>query len=143
MPGASSSNWPTSWARHAKVKRVTEDLSPVALEVVRRFVTIVEIERVINGLDADARRGVRQELVRPLVTALHDWLQAERALRGVALGRKAWLFAGSSRGDDRATLMYSLIFTAKMNDVDPQAWLADVLARMPSIIVSRFPELLP
>lgn len=46
---------------------------------------------------------------------------AERALRGVALGRKAWLFAGSPRGGDRAALMYSLIVTAKMNDVDPQA----------------------
>ena len=68
---------------------------------------------------------------------------AERALRGVALGRKAWLFAGSSRGSDRAAFMYSLIVTAKMNDVDPQAWLADVLARMPGIVVSRLPELLP
>jgi len=68
---------------------------------------------------------------------------AERALRGVALGRKAWLFAGSPRGGDRAAFMYSLIVTAKMNDIDPQAWLADVLARMPSIVVSRLPELLP
>ena len=68
---------------------------------------------------------------------------AERALRGVALGRKAWLFAGSQRGGDRAACMYSLIVTAKMNDIDPQAWLADVLARMPNLPVSRLPELLP
>ena len=68
---------------------------------------------------------------------------AERALRGVALGRKAWLFAGSQRGGDRAAFMYSLIVTAKMNDIDPQAWLADVLARMPNLPVSRLPELLP
>ena len=68
---------------------------------------------------------------------------AERALRGVALGRKAWLFAGSPRGGDRAAFMYSLIVTAKMNDVDPQAWLADVLARLPDIPLSRLPELLP
>ena len=54
---------------------------------------------------------------------------AERALRGIALGRKSWLFCGSDRGGDRAAMMYSLIVTAKMNDVDPQAWLADVLAR--------------
>ena len=52
---------------------------------------------------------------------------AERALRGIALGRKAWLFAGSDRGGDRAALMYTLIQTARLNDVDPQAWLADVL----------------
>ena len=55
---------------------------------------------------------------------------AERALRGIALGRKAWLFAGSDRGGERAAFMYSLIVTAKLNDVDPQAWLADVLARI-------------
>ena len=65
------------------------------------------------------------------------------ALRGIALGRKAWLFAGSPRGGDRAAFMYSLIVTARMNDVDPQAWLADVLARTPEISLSRLPELLP
>ena len=68
---------------------------------------------------------------------------AERALRGVALGRKAWLFAGSERGGDRAAFMYTLIVTAKLNDIDPQTWLADVLARMPSMTISRLPELLP
>ena len=68
---------------------------------------------------------------------------AERALRGIALGRKAWLFAGSPRGGERAAFMYSLIVTAKMNDVDPQAWLADVLARLPDMTLSRLPELLP
>ncbi len=55
---------------------------------------------------------------------------AERALRGIALGRKSWLFAGSDRGGQRAAMMYSLIVTAKMNDVDPQAWLADVALDM-------------
>lgn len=68
---------------------------------------------------------------------------AERSLRGAALGRKAWLFAGPDRGGDRTAFMYSLIITAKMNDIDPQAWLADVLARMPALTVSRLPELLP
>ena len=68
---------------------------------------------------------------------------AERALRGIALGRKAWLFAGSDRGGQRAADMYSLIVTAKLNDVDPQAWLADVLARINDQPVSRLHELLP
>jgi len=68
---------------------------------------------------------------------------AERALRGVALGRKSWLFAGSERGGDRAAFMYTLIITAKMNDIDPQAWLADVLKRLPDMPVSRVHELLP
>jgi transposase len=68
---------------------------------------------------------------------------AERALRGIALGRKAWLFAGSDRGGQRAAAMYSIIVTAKMNDVDPQAWLADVLARIAEHPANRLDELLP
>jgi transposase len=68
---------------------------------------------------------------------------AERALRGIALGRKSWLFCGSDRGGDRAAAMYSLIVTAKMNDVDPQAWLADVLARIATHPAYRLDELLP
>jgi len=68
---------------------------------------------------------------------------AERGLRGIALGRKSWLFAGSDRGGMRAAAMYSLIVTAKMNDIDPQAWLADVLARIAEHPASRLDELLP
>ncbi len=68
---------------------------------------------------------------------------AERALCGVALGGKAWLFAGSDRGGDRAAFMYSLIATAKLNDIGPQAWLADVLARIANMPQSRLGELLP
>jgi len=68
---------------------------------------------------------------------------AERALRGFALGRKSWLFAGSQRGADRAAIMVTLIMTAKLNDIDPQAWLADVLARINDHAVHRLNELLP
>ena len=68
---------------------------------------------------------------------------AERALRGIALGRKSWMFCGSDRGGQRAAAMYSLIVTAKMNDVDPQAWLADVLARIATHPAHRLDELLP
>ena len=170
-----------------KGKRVAEEISPIALEAVKRIDAIFDVEREITGLNAAVRHDVRQRLVRPMVEDLHDWMRAERArmskhnpvakainymldedgrwaafsrflddgricltnnaaeraLRGVALGRKAWLFAGSSRGGDRAAFMYSLIVTAKMNDVDPQAWLADVLARLPEMPMSRLQELLP
>src|SRR5580692_8303301 len=68
---------------------------------------------------------------------------AERALRGIALGRKSWLFAGSDRGGDRAAVMLTLIQTARLNDVDPQAWLADVLARINNHSALRVDELLP
>ena len=68
---------------------------------------------------------------------------AERALRGIALGRRAWLFAGSDRGGERAAAMFTLIETAKLNNVDPQAWLADVLRRIADHPLSRLHQLLP
>jgi transposase len=68
---------------------------------------------------------------------------AERALRGIALGRRAWLFAGSDRGAERAAAIYTLITTAKLNGVDPQAWLADVLRRIADHPASQLHDLLP
>jgi len=68
---------------------------------------------------------------------------AERNLRGVALGRKSWLFAGSDRGGERAAVIYTLIVTAKLNGVDPQAWLADVLARINDHKITELAALLP
>jgi hypothetical protein len=68
---------------------------------------------------------------------------AERALRCVPLGRKAWLFCGSDRGGERAAVLYTLIQTARLNDVDPQAWLADVLARIADHPAQHLDALLP
>ena len=68
---------------------------------------------------------------------------AERELRGIALGRKSWLFAGSDRGGERAAVMLTLMQTAKLNNVDPQAWLADMLARLPGHPAKHMHELLP
>ena len=68
---------------------------------------------------------------------------AERGLRGIALGRKSWLFCGSDRGGQRAAAMYGLIVTCKMNGIDPRAWLADVLARIAGHPAHRLDELLP
>ena len=68
---------------------------------------------------------------------------AERELRGIALGRKCWLFAGSDRGGERAAVMLTLIQTAKLNDIDPQAWLADVLARIADHKITELAALLP
>ncbi|CAN2532682.1 IS66+family+transposase+IS66 [Methylocapsa aurea] len=68
---------------------------------------------------------------------------AERGLRGIALGRKSWLFAGSDRGGERAAVIYTLIASAKLNGVDPQAWLADVLARINDHKIKDLAALLP
>lgn len=158
--------------------------APLAIEAVRRIDAIFDVEREISGLSAAQRYIIRQTRVAPLVTALEQWMRAERgrlsrhadvakamnymlkrwnaftrflddgricltnnaaerALRRVALGRKSWLFAGSDRGGERAAAMYSLIATASLNDVDPRAWLADVLARVADHPASRLHELLP
>src|SRR5204863_5245629 len=68
---------------------------------------------------------------------------AERALRCIALGRRNWTFCGSDRGGERAAAIYTLIASAKLNDIDPEAWLADVLRRINDHPASRLPELLP
>src|SRR4051812_45788119 len=68
---------------------------------------------------------------------------AERAIRGIAVGRRNWTFAGSDAGGRRAAALYTLIETAKLNDVDPRAWLADVLTRLPDHPALRLHELLP
>ena len=68
---------------------------------------------------------------------------AERAVRGIAVGRRNWTFCGTDSGGQRAAAIYTLIETAKLNDVDPRAWLADVLARIADHPVKRIDELLP
>ena len=175
-------------ADNVRSGKPAHDISPAALEAVKRIDAIFDIEREINGIGVGARLAARQERCRPLVEDLRNWLleeraklskhngvakaidyfttpkhgrwaaftaflddgcicltnnAAERALRGIAMGRKSWLFAGSERGGERAAFMYTLIVSAKMNDIDPQAWMADVLARLPSMPVRRVRELLP
>jgi transposase len=106
-----------------------------------------------------ARVSPKSEVGKAIAYALNHWAAltrflgdgriclsnnaAERALRGVAIGRRNWTFAGSDRGGERAAAVYTLIETAKLNGVDPQAWLADVLARLPDHPVKRIDELLP
>jgi hypothetical protein len=68
---------------------------------------------------------------------------AERALRGVALGRKNWLFAGSDAGGARAAAIYSLVETAKLGGLDPEAYLRDLLGRIADHPINRIDDLLP
>ena len=64
-------------------------------------------------------------------------------MRGVALGRKNYMFVGSEAGGHAAAVAYTLIETAKLNGVDPHGWLADTLARIPDYKITRVDELLP
>ncbi len=68
---------------------------------------------------------------------------AERGMRAIAIGRKNWLFAGSERGGRSAAIAYTLIETAKLNGVDPQAWLTDVLGQIADHKITKIDELLP
>jgi len=68
---------------------------------------------------------------------------AERALRAVALGRKNYLFAGADCGGERAAAIYSLIGTAKLNELNPEAYLRYVLERIAEHSINRIEELLP
>ena len=68
---------------------------------------------------------------------------AERSMRGIAIGRKNYIFIGSERGGKSAAVIYTLIETAKINSVDPQAWLTDTLSRIADHKINRIDELLP
>ncbi|BBG67773.1 hypothetical protein SERAS_05760 [Serratia marcescens] len=84
----------------------------------------------------------------PVVDSENGWTEidnniAENALRGVALGRKNWLFAGSDAGGERAALLYSLIGTCKLNGVEPEAWLRYVIGHIQDWPANRVRDLLP
>lgn len=118
---------------------------PIALEAVQRLDALFEIERGMSGKAINymlRRWGAFTRFLEDGRICLTN-NAAERALRCVPLGRKAWLFCGSDRGGQRAAVLYTLIQTARLNDVDPQAWLADVLARIAEHPVNRIDELLP
>lgn len=111
------------------------------------------LEETLGRLDgkSDTAKAVRYMLTR--WTALTRYLDdgrleidnnaAERALRAVVLGRKNWLFAGADVGGERAAAMYTLIETAKLNGLDPEAYLRDVIARIADHKITRIAELLP
>jgi hypothetical protein len=128
--------------------RIRQERSAERVEALERW---MRIERAKLSRHAEVAKAIDYMLKRwPAFTRFLDDGRicltnnaAERALRGLALGRKSWLFAGSERGAERAAVMYTLIQTAKLNDVDPQAWLADVLARIADTPQTRLEELLP
>ena len=101
----------------------------------------------------------KSELAKAIRYALSNWVAltrycedgrlevdnnaAERALRAVALGRKNWLFAGSDDGGERAAAIYTLLGTAKLNDLNPESYLRHVLERIADHPINQIQELLP
>jgi transposase len=118
---------------------------------------VAELESWLKG--QRARLSAKSETAKAIDYSLKRWPQltrflddgrlcmsnnaAEREIRTVAVGRHNWMFAGSDEGGRRAAAMYTLINTAKLNGIDPQSWLADVLARLPDHPVRAIGALLP
>ena len=159
--------------------------SPIAEEGLRRIGELYAIEAAINGRPPEQRRAARQAQSKPLLEALHAWMQAqrrrlsgksalgkalqyalsrwdalaryvedgrlsidnnlsERLLRGIAVTRKNFLFLGSDAGGQRAATIYTIAETAKLNGLDPEAYIAAVLDRLAhGHPISRLDELLP
>ncbi len=143
-----------------EIERGINGLTPTERFAVRREHSAPLMDDLHNWLQAQlAKLSRNHDLAKAINYMLRRWPAftrflddgrvclsnnaAERALRCVPLGRKAWLFCGSDRGGDRAAVLYTLIQTAKLNDVDPQAWVADVLARIADHPAQRLDELLP
>lgn len=143
-----------------EIERTINGQSPEQRKAVRQTQSaplVADLRRYLEAQRAGLSRG--HDLAKAMTYMLKRWPSftrflddgriclsnnaAERGLRGIALGRRSWLFCGSDRGGQRAAAMYSLIVTARMNDVDPQAWLADVLARIAAHPAHRLDELLP
>ena len=162
----------------------TANQSTVAQEALARIGKLYAIEQAGRGLDAEARRALRQREAKPVLDALFTWLYAtrqsladggatakaidyslkrwqaliryadsgdlpidnnpmENAIRPIAIGKKNWLFAGSERAGKRAAAIQSLIGTARLNGLDPAAWLRETLEKLPAWPNSRIDELLP
>jgi len=143
-----------------EIEREINGLAPAERRAVRQARSKHLVEQ-LRGYMEEKRKTLspRHDLAKAMTYMLKRWKAftlflddgrvcmsnnaAERALRGIALGRKSWLFCGSDRGGRRAAAMYSLIVTCRMNNVDPQSWLADVLARIGDHPANRLDELLP
>jgi transposase len=142
------------------IEREINDMAPeqrLAERAERSRPLVVELETWLRG--QRVKLSSKNETAKAIDYSLKRWTAltrflddgrlcmsnnaAERALRGIAVGRRNWTFAGSDEGGRRAAAIYTLIETAKLNDIDPQAWLADVLSRLPDHPAKRISELLP
>lgn len=114
--------------------------------ILRKFVDLFQSEGSVTAEEAIRYALTRMKKLRPYLA--HGFLEidnnpAERAIKPVAIGRKNYLFVGSEGGGKAAAIAYTLIETAKLNDVEPHAWLTHVLGRIADHKITRLDELLP
>ncbi|PIL20803.1 hypothetical protein P775_07470 [Puniceibacterium antarcticum] len=114
-----------------------------ALRIARRHQKPQAIEKILRALLEQADRRLRTPSYLDDGRLELDNNTCERSIRPIALGRKTYLFMGSIGGGKAAAIAYTLIETAKMNDVDPEAWLTWVLQRLPDHKINRIDELMP
>src|SRR5215470_5302292 len=171
MRGASSSIWHGSTRRRSQSRQSNASMrcsrssaTPMASRRRSGRVCNERSRPLVTDLETWLRKqraklSAKNEVAKAITYSLNQWRgltrflddgrlcvsnnAAERALRCVAVGRHNWTFAGSDEGGHRAAAIYTLIETAKLNDADPRAWLADVLARLPDHPAKRIGDLLP
>jgi hypothetical protein len=142
------------------IERTVAGKSPDQRRTVRQSLSKQKLDRLADWLDQQLKLlSGKSELAGAIRYARSRWdalaayvddgrleisnNAAENAIRPVTLGRKNWLFAGSDAGGDRAAIFYTLIRSAKLNGLEPEAWLRDVLARIGDHPINRLDELLP
>lgn len=142
------------------IERAAHGLPPDMRRRIRQFRAVPLVDDLAGFLDATLPRlSSKSELASAIRYARSRWEEltryladgrlelsnnaAERAIRPLALGRKNWLFAGSDSGGERAAAMYTLIETAKLNGLNPEAYLRDVLGRIADLQINRIADLLP
>ena len=132
----------TAAAPHVGVRKPTDEAQCIRVEdkmLADQRVEQTDTQRWLLG----AATWVPWKIYMCLLYAAIDNNAAERALRAVALGRKNYMFAGSDSGGERAAAMYSLIGSAKLNGIDPEAYLSHVLARIADHRIRQIDALLP
>jgi transposase len=142
------------------IERTIAGSPPERRRSVRRRTARPRIDELATWLDAQLQKiPGKSDLARAIRYARSRWSAltrylddgrleisnnaAENQIRPVALGRKNWLFSGSDSGGERAAAFYTLIRTARLNGVDPETWLKDVIARIGAHPINRLAELLP
>jgi transposase len=127
-----------------RLEALREWLEQSRVQLSRKSVTTLAVNYAL-GQPSDTQRRRWEALLRYTEDGRLeiDNNAAERALRAVALGRKNYLFAGSDKGGERAATIYSLLGSAKLNSLDPEAYLREVLSRIADHPITRIGELLP
>ncbi len=123
----------------------------ITTEALQRIGELYAIEAEVRGCSAEQRLAARKARAAPLMQSLYDWIQTQMktlsrhsdTAKAFAYLLKNWLFAGSDSGGEHAAVLYSLIGTCRLNNVEPEKWLRYVIEHIPDWPANRVRDLLP